>query len=200
MNPIFLVKKIFNFFKYKAPDLFHRIIVIANYYEHDLASRTYDFRTNVKGYFRIIDNISDLESFKESFSLSQYIEYKERILKYRDKMFGFISGQKLLFWVWFTFKRDKYYEGGIGRDLIIPDDAVYSFDSNTLPDYCRRGLYAASFCEICPVLKKLNKKKMIFIIRTHDKAPMANAKKFNFKVKKKMIYINLGIFKFTFKI
>jgi hypothetical protein len=168
---------------------------MANLYEQDISSIARDLNPRIDGYFKVIDNIEDFNMLRANFSKSQYESYKYRLLNCQDIMLSYISSGKLAFWVWSTISRKSYYEPEIGHEIAIPDNAVYYFDSHTRNDFQRKGIYAASFNHISAFLEKLNKTKLIFVILTHNKPPIANAKKSNFRIIKKLILINIGISK-----
>lgn len=198
MNITILVKKALRYIFYKASVFFHKIIIIANLYEQDLPYLPHNYNPRIEGTFKIIENIEDFDAFKLNFSSLQYELYRERLSKFQDKMLVFIASGKLAYLGWFTFGRNIYLEPEIGQKIIIPNDAVYYFDLHTIEDYQRKGIYAASFSYVSTFLTKFNKKKLIFVILTHNKAPIAYAKKSNFKIIKKLVLINFGVLKLKF--
>jgi hypothetical protein len=200
MNLLTFPKKVFQFAIYKVKNFFLKVFTVAYYYEMDRNAITHDFRPEIQGDFRIVDTLEDLESYKGSFSPRTYEVHRERINKHHDIMMAFVTEGKCVFWVWFAVNRQAFYEEGVGKNIPIPDGAVYCYDSFTLPEFRRKGLYAAWFCLLPSFLKKWNRNKLQFIIRRRDKFPLANAQKFGFRPLFRWLYIHLGPLRWTFKI
>lgn len=197
---IIFVRKIFRFIIYIAITLYHKVVVIANLYEYYQTSDSPCCDLRIEGYFKVIDNIAELEAYKENFTSSQYELYKKRLIKFKDKMLVFVTEGKLAYWVFFTVSRDRYYEREVEQEMIIPQHSALLYNGFTKGEYRRKGIHAAKYLQIFQFLEKFDKKKIVFLIITRNRAAMENAKKFNFKVIKKLVLINLGIFKLRFNI
>jgi len=155
-------------------------------------------RPRVEGYFRVIGDMAELDRFKEVFTPAQSELYKEWLVQYQDRMLAFISADRLVSWAWFTTRREMYYEAAIQAEIPIPPEASFHFDAHTVEAYQRKGIYTASFYEYPSALNKFGKKKLIFLVRSRDKIPMANANKFHFRRVKKYTLLNLGLMKIKF--
>jgi len=120
--------------------------------------------------------------------------------KHHDRMAAYVADGRCLFWIWFSLDRKKFFETGVWRDIPVPEDAVYLFDAHALPEYRRKGINTAFYSYLPFLLRRFNKKRLIFVVRLRDKVPNAVMKKLGFKPRKRMEYINLGRIKLPFTV
>ena len=200
MNVINFIKKVFRYILYRATLFFHKVIVMANLYEQDLSSIPGDLHPKIRGIFKVIEIGSDFDIFKDNFSSSHCEICKERLSKYHDRMVAFIVDGKLAYWGWFTFGRNRYYEPEIGHEIAVQEEAAYYFDGHTTKNYQRKGIYAASYSYLSTFLMNIDKKKIKFTILTHNKASIANAKKYDHRIIQKLVLLNFGILKLKFRL